>query len=113
MTNQEICQVYRQAKNKKQQIEILSDLALKTKEEIEEILIAGGESVNLTNNRKRKQVENKDVLKEQGLPEEIQMVLQEKLDQIDLEIKELNRKIEEREKLYREIAGFMKSFYYM
>lgn len=43
MTEQEICQSYREAKNKRAQIEILADLNLATTDYIKEILKKGGE----------------------------------------------------------------------
>lgn len=103
MTKQEICKEYREAKNKSQQIEILADLNLCTKEDIVKLLKDEGEEVAVRKPRKQRQ--QKKVVApviNTSIPDFVLDALYEKLERIDREIKE-------KEKDYKRIVVFIQS----
>ena len=111
MTDNEICREYREAKNKKAQIQILADQMLCTRGEIIKILAENGEDVSQINTKA--QVRRK---KEEPVPESVLVALCNRLDEIDNTVMQLTgekrlieERIKEKEQEYREIAEFLKS----
>ena len=110
MTDNEICREYREAKNKKAQIQILADQMLCTRGEIIKILAENGEDVSQINTKA--QVRRK---KEEPVPESVLVDLCNRLDEIDNTVMQLTgekrlieERIKEKEQEYREIAEFVK-----
>ena len=90
MTNQEIVTSYREAKDKKMQVKILSELNVCSKEKIKEILITEGvRQCELPRNRKKKEDEEvkKFNLREQDpkteASDELEEAFEESADQLD------------------------------
>ena len=111
MTDNEICREYREAKNKKAQIQILADQMLCTRGEIIKILAENGENVSQINTKA--QVRRK---KEEPVPESVLVALCNRLDEIDNTVMQLTgekrlieERIKEKEQEYREIAEYVKS----
>jgi formate dehydrogenase maturation protein FdhE len=119
MTHAEIRRNYREAKNKKDQIQILADLNLCTVAEIKEIL---NEKPRLETKKaeKSKKAEDKTSekpkkIKHGPMPEIAKKVLYATLDSIEAKIKQYDVQISEQQELkkaaeqdYRELAEFMK-----
>lgn len=95
MTEMEICRMYRQAKDRNEQIKILADLNCISEEKILEILLKNGESVRLrlpTGGRKRKK---------EMTDEEYHKALFRRLDSLDAKIARMERE-------YRNIVAVLK-----
>lgn len=99
MSVEEICREYRLAKNKKEQIGILADLNCTTKEEIIKVLVDCGEEKPP---RKRKE--------KQAMPEEVAAILCSRMDELDVQIKPLEKQLNLLKEEYKAIAGFLKNF---
>lgn len=106
MTNGDICKMYREAKDKKKQIAILQDLAGKTKEEVIEILVEGGEDINYMKEQKkdpaaqRTRVIDKEKPQQPTIPEAVAIALYNQLEIIE-------REIYAKEQQYKEIVAFI------
>jgi len=108
MTHAEIRRNYREAKNKKDQIQILADLNVCTAAEIKEILNEKPRSNKATDEKPKK-------IKHGPMPEIAKKVLYATLDSIEAKIKQYDVQISEQQELkkaaeqdYRELAEFMK-----
>ena len=111
MSEFEICQSYRLAKNKHEQIKILAELNLCSKTEIQQI-------IQKAEDRKKaeevlKEVEIKPVVqpiktkKNKNIPESVLKVLTGQLENLDKEIGNLHKAIKEKEEQYKDIAQFL------
>ena len=98
MTDGEICQEYRLAKNKEEQIRILADLNRSDQQSIINILISGGENVRFSPSSGGRRI-TKDLT-----GEKYKLLLYRRLDVLD-------NKIAKAEKEYRQIIEALRIFW--
>lgn len=99
MSEHEICMDYKNARLKKQQISILAELNLCSKEDIEQILIKNGIEV-VKRKSKAKEPETEEDEQNEELPDAVYKALWDRLGALDDLISRANKE-------YKEIAAFM------
>ena len=110
MIANEICQKYNQSNNKREMIKVLADMESCSKEDIIELLEHNGcEIVKETRGRKPN-VSKTTKQKKEVMPDVVREALTEKMDKIDMRIKELQpykKEFDELEKKYEELAQYL------
>lgn len=124
MSNSEIVRSYRhRAGTPQAQIQILAELNLAEKKEIEEILEAAGEEIPKKGKKKKKTKEEEgeeemareyeqiDTMQQPGgkqdIPEVLMDALFDALDRVEAEIKEYSEKLAAAEKKYKDVLNYM------
>lgn len=118
MKPSEILQSYENAQYKTKQIGILAELNACSKDEITEILKEMGAELPKRKYQKKEEPEKEPEKKEweepellpepKEIPQSIQLVLYNRLDELDAKIREYTRGKENAEKEYMEIVEFLK-----
>lgn len=113
MTDGEIVNVYKHAKNKRSQIGILAQINDCSKAEIETIILAAGVELPAKTVKKATIAVEEVAVNEnpfEDMPDSVFNALEQKKAEIDAIIENCQQTINEKLKEYEEICGFLKRF---
>ena len=111
-TPNEICRSYRMAKDRTKQIQIMAELNGVSKEEIIKMLVRGGEipsdeTESVQNTGSKAEVVSENVVMP-CMPRAVRDALFKRIDELEQQIKPLERQMEVLRSEYDQILGFLK-----
>lgn len=107
MSEAEICKRFKEAKDHRKQVGILADLNCCSRDQIREILLKNGIAPPRYGNRYTK-IKEEDLPKNIPVPKSVFNIIKDKIDNIDMEIQNLEVRIEYLREVKKELNDFLK-----